>query len=76
MTHYAQGDYIDTQFIRIRRILSEILSLSILTYKQCRKLHYNNFRQLAFYRVTIPEAACVQLRRRPTEYEQGDARNM
>jgi hypothetical protein len=27
-------------------------------------------------RVTIPEAACIQLRRRPTEDEQGNARNM
>jgi hypothetical protein len=27
-------------------------------------------------RVTIPEAACIQLRRRPVEDEQGNARNM
>jgi len=27
-------------------------------------------------RVTIPEAAYVQLRHRPPEYEQGNARNM
>jgi hypothetical protein len=26
--------------------------------------------------VTIPEAACIQLRRRPPEDEQGNARNM
>jgi len=26
-------------------------------------------------RVTIPEAACIQLQRRPPEDEQGDARN-
>jgi len=35
-----------TQFNHIRRILSEILSLSIFTYKQCSKLQYSNFRQL------------------------------
>jgi len=29
-----------------------------------------------FYRVTIPEAACIQLRRRTHEDEQGNARNM
>jgi hypothetical protein len=27
-------------------------------------------------RVTIPEAAYIQLRHRPPEYEQGNARNM
>jgi len=27
-------------------------------------------------RVTIPEAACIQLRRRPPEDKQGSARNM
>ena len=27
-------------------------------------------------RVTTPEAACIQLRRRPPEDEQGNARNM
>jgi len=27
-------------------------------------------------RVTIPEAACIELRRRPPEDEQGNARNM
>jgi hypothetical protein len=27
-------------------------------------------------RVTIPEAACIQLRRRPPGDEQGNARNM
>jgi len=26
--------------------------------------------------VTIPEAACIQLRRKPPEDEQGNARNM
>jgi len=39
-------------------------------------LHYSNFRQLTFYRMTIPEAAYIQLRRRPPEDEQGNARNM
>jgi hypothetical protein len=34
------------------------------------------WRQLTFYRVTIPEGAYVQLRRRPPEDEQGNARNM
>jgi hypothetical protein len=37
---------------------------------------YSNFRQLIFYRVTIPEAACIQLRSRPPEDEQGNAQNM
>jgi len=71
MTHHAQGDSLYMQFNHIRRILSEILSLSIYTYKQCSKLHRSNFRQLFFYRVTIPEAAHIQLRRRPPEDEQG-----
>jgi len=38
MTYHAQGDSLDTQFNRIRRLLSEMLSLSIFTYKQCSKL--------------------------------------
>jgi len=76
MTHHAKGDSIYSQINHIRRILSEILSLSIYTYKQCNKLHYSNFRQLVFYRVTVPEAAYIQLRRRPPEDEQGNARNM
>jgi len=29
-----------------------------------------------FYRVTIPEAAHIQLRRRPPDDEQGNVRNM
>ena len=37
---------------------------------------YSKFRQLTFYRVTIPEAAYIQLRRRPPEDEKGNARNM
>jgi hypothetical protein len=45
-------------------------------HRQCSKLQYNNFRQLTFYRVTIPEAAYIQLRRRPHEDEQGNAPNM
>jgi len=61
MTHHAQGDSTYAQFNHIRRILSEILSLSIFTYKQRSKLKYRNFRQLTFYRVTIPEAAYIQL---------------
>jgi hypothetical protein len=32
--------------------------------------------QLTFYRMTIPEVAYIQLRRRPPEDEQGNARNM
>jgi hypothetical protein len=76
MTHHAQGDSIDAQFNHIRRILSEMLSLSIFTYKQCIKLQYSNFRQLTFYRVTILEVAYIHLRRRPPEDEQGNARNM
>jgi len=45
----------------------------------CLKLLYYNllhFRQLTFYRVTIQEAAYIQLRRRPPGDEQGNARNM
>jgi hypothetical protein len=76
MTYDAQGDSIDTQFSQIIRIFSEILSLLIFTYKQCKKLQYSNFRQVIFYSVTIPEAAYIQLRRRPPEDEQGNARNM
>jgi len=34
-----------------------------------------NFRQLTFHTVKIPEAAYIQLRRRPPEDEQGNARN-
>ena len=56
-------------------ILSEISSSSLFTYKKCNKLYYGNFRQLTFYTVTIPEAAYIQLRRRPPEDEQGNARN-
>jgi len=40
--------------------------------------NYNTviFRQQTFYRVTIPEAAYIQLRRIPPEDKQGNARNM
>jgi len=38
MTHHAQGDSTYTQFNHIRRILSEILSSSIFTYKQYSRL--------------------------------------
>ena len=34
------------------------------------------FRHLTFNKVTIPEAAYTQLRRRPTEDEQANARNL
>jgi hypothetical protein len=76
MTHHAQGDSIDMEFNHFRRILSEMLSLSIFTHKIGSKLHYSNFRQITFYRVTIADAAYIQLRRRPPEDEQGNARNM
>jgi len=36
--YHAQGDSIDTQFNHIRRILSEILPLSVFTCKQSSKL--------------------------------------
>jgi len=40
--------------------------------------NYNTviFDNSLFYRVTLPEAAYIQLRRRPPEDEQGNARNM
>ena len=49
-----------------------------------KKLHYDarstnhrNAKQARqIYQVTIPEAAYIQLRRRPPEDEQGNARNM
>jgi hypothetical protein len=43
----------------------------LFVYKQCIKLYY-----LTFYGETIPEAASIQLQRRPPEDEQGNAGNM
>jgi hypothetical protein len=48
----------------------------IPTYINIRINGNSNFRQLTFYRVTIPEVAYIQLLRRPPEDEQGNARNM
>ena len=44
------------------------------------RLYYDarstNHQDIHFFRVTIPEAAYIQLRRRPPEDEQSNARNM
>ena len=41
-----------------------------------RKFFLTGAQDSNLQKVTIPEAACIQLRRRPPEDEQGNARNM
>jgi len=74
MTYHKQGDSIYTQFNHTRRILSENLSLSIYTYKQCSKLLYNNFRQLTF--LQSDDIRCCIYTIRPPEDEKHPAGNM
>jgi hypothetical protein len=74
MSYHAQGNSIYTQFNHTGRILSEILSLSIYTYKQYRELTYNNIRQLTYLH-SDDIRGCIDTIR-PPEDEQRTARNM
>jgi hypothetical protein len=58
----------------IQKLLYEILSLSVYTYKQCSKLYYSNFRQLTC--LQSDDIRCCVDTIRPPEDEQGNARNM
>jgi hypothetical protein len=62
-------------------IISEEFYLKIYHYQFSlisKAANYNTviLDNTLYYRVTIPEAAYMQLRRRPPEDEQGNARNM
>jgi len=55
--------------------LEEFVPGILLTrYKELKRKFFLN--RCTYQRLTIPEAAYVQLRRRPPEDEQGNARNM